>query len=341
MAVALAVFGSASLVAIPVAPAESASEVRSRAQAMTQELADAETRLGEIDKELSSAEFAVEDAAREIESLQADVEAALVERYTNPDRSILLQRGDTNQDLRAAALLRLVGQGDVDAIDRYSSLRASADEAGERLARLGDEQETVVARLGEQAEELQAELVRLEELERRQREEAARKAEATRKAEEERLAALEATAPVENSDSRQPTATAPRAPSGSGFLCPVPGSTFIDSWGYPRGGGASHQGVDMMAPSGTPIYAPVTGDLQPNQNGLGGLAFYLHGDNGDTYYGAHMSAYGATGLVAAGTVIGYVGNTGDARYTAPHLHFEIQPGGGSATNPYPTVAAAC
>lgn len=97
----------------------------------------------------------------------------------------------------------------------------------------------------------------------------------------------------------------------------------------------------MMAPTGSPIYAPVSGNVRPNQNALGGLSFYLDGDNGDRYYGAHMSSYGATGRVAAGTVIGYVGNTGDARYTAPHLHFEIHPGGGGAVNPYPTVRAAC
>ncbi len=120
----------------------------------------------------------------------------------------------------------------------------------------------------------------------------------------------------------------------------MPGSTFIDSWGAPRSGGRSHQGVDMMASSGTPIYAPVTGDVSHRGVSLGGLSFFLYGDNGNTYFGTHLSGYAASGHVVAGTVIGYVGATGNAN-GINHLHFEIWPGGGAPVNPYPTVAAAC
>jgi murein DD-endopeptidase MepM/ murein hydrolase activator NlpD len=129
-------------------------------------------------------------------------------------------------------------------------------------------------------------------------------------------------------------------PPSGGMICPVPGSAFVDSWGAPRPQGWAHQGVDMMAPSGTPIVAPVSGNVVHRGNSVGGLAFHLTGDDGRYYYGAHLSAYGQAGNVAAGTVIGYVGNTGDAQYTAPHLHLEIHIGG-SAVNPYPYVAAVC
>jgi murein DD-endopeptidase MepM/ murein hydrolase activator NlpD len=351
VAVALATLVLAGIVA-PRVQAEDAAEVRARAQEITQELSDAQTRLGQLERAISTAAFEAEDAERQLGDLQAEVEQAAVQRYTNRDQESLLRRTDVNGNLRAEAMLRLIGQGDVDAIDRYSELRVEADDAGERLARLESEQVDAVETLQATSDELQAELVRLEELERRQREEAARRAEAARKAEEERLAREAAAATAAAAPSEPATATppsdgggggggAPPPPRSSGFLCPVPSATFIDSWGFARAGGRSHQGVDMMASSGSPIYAPVSGNLRPNQNGLGGLAFYLDGDNGDRYYGAHMSAYGATGRVAAGTVIGYVGNTGDARYTASHLHFEIHPGGGSAVNPYPTVRAAC
>jgi len=127
-------------------------------------------------------------------------------------------------------------------------------------------------------------------------------------------------------------------PSGGGIVCVVPGSVFRDSWGEPRSGGRSHRGTDMMAPTGTPIVAPVAGNVVHGADGLGGNNFTMTGADGRSYYGAHLSAYGASGNVAAGTVIGYVGETGNA--VGAHLHFEIHVGG-AAINPYPELAAAC
>ncbi len=132
------------------------------------------------------------------------------------------------------------------------------------------------------------------------------------------------------------------------ITCPVAGRvSFIDTWLAPRSGGRQHQGVDMFAAYGTPVVAPVAGELEQTTNDLGGLSFRLWGDDGNFYYGAHLSAYGsASGQVEAGRLIGYVGTSGNAAGTPPHLHFEIHPGRGrgdsaGAANPTPTVALAC
>jgi murein DD-endopeptidase MepM/ murein hydrolase activator NlpD len=129
---------------------------------------------------------------------------------------------------------------------------------------------------------------------------------------------------------------------GPGWNCPVQGSvSFGDTWGAPRSGGRRHQGVDMIGAIGLPLIAVVDGIATAKENTLGGRTVSLVGVDGNRYYYAHLDDWGTLGQVSAGTVIGYLGKTGNARFSIEHLHFEIHPGGGSAVNPYPTVAAFC
>lgn len=135
---------------------------------------------------------------------------------------------------------------------------------------------------------------------------------------------------------------------GAGWLCPVAGPTsFTDTWGAPRSGGRRHQGVDMFAATGTPVVAPVGGEVEHYVDELGGLSFRLWGADGNFYFGTHLSAAGrVTGAVGAGTVVGSVGASGNAVGTSPHLHFEVHPGRGRGqprgpVNPTPWVSARC
>ena len=80
--------------------------------------------------------------------------------------------------------------------------------------------------------------------------------------------------------------------------------------------------------------------VRSSRSGLGGLSIYLHGDDGHTYYYAHLSQIvGPDRRVAQGEVIGLTGSSGDA--TTPHTHFEFHPNGGRAVNSYSLVKAHC
>ncbi len=133
----------------------------------------------------------------------------------------------------------------------------------------------------------------------------------------------------------------------SGFVFPVgEPHSFIDSFGAPRMLGSSyehaHQGTDIMAPFGTPLYAAERGLItRMGSDVLGGIKIWVKGESGTYYYYAHLQSFAegmAEGkLVEAGDVIGFVGDTGNARGGAPHLHFEVHPDGGAAVNPYPLL----
>ena len=133
-------------------------------------------------------------------------------------------------------------------------------------------------------------------------------------------------------------------------MFPVGGKcAFIDTYGAARAGGRAHEGTDIIAPQGKPVYAVTSGTiwrmsyLGGGTNTLGGNSVHVKaGDGtGTYYYYAHLVAFadgitkGAT--VTAGQLLGFVGMTGNA--SGPHLHFEIHPNGGTSVNPYPALKA--
>jgi peptidoglycan LD-endopeptidase LytH len=128
--------------------------------------------------------------------------------------------------------------------------------------------------------------------------------------------------------------------TGTGAIqtCPVAGPTsFVDSFGDPRPGGRSHEGIDLIAAYGTPVVAVSSGTTS-TAGSIGGLGVVLqHDSGGDWTFYAHLSSYGASGHVTAGTVIGYVGPGNGVN----HLHFEYHPAGGAAVNPYGALLAVC
>lgn len=125
------------------------------------------------------------------------------------------------------------------------------------------------------------------------------------------------------------------------LVFPVDGvHSFIDDFTAPRPTGP-HDGIDIIAPRGTPVVAVRGGAidrLSRADTGLGGIRLWLRDETGTTYYYAHLLTI-APGLVpgspvAAGQRLGAVGRTGNARGGVFHLHFEMHPGGGRSVNPY-------
>ncbi len=129
----------------------------------------------------------------------------------------------------------------------------------------------------------------------------------------------------------------------SSGTCPVPSARFTDTWGAPRSGGRSHQGTDLMASAGAPVYAVAGGVVRTSSGGAGGIALYLQATNGTVFYYAHNSSNVARSgeRVQAGQLIARVGSSGNASGSAPHVHFEMQPGGGRSVNPYRFLRGIC
>jgi hypothetical protein len=141
--------------------------------------------------------------------------------------------------------------------------------------------------------------------------------------------------------------------SDGGYVFPVFGAaSYGDSFGAPRANipGGWHHGEDIFAPLGTPVLAVADGTIHTvGFIKLGGYRLWLRDDAGNQFYYAHLSAYSPLAIegkrVAAGDVIGFVGDTGDAEGGSPHLHFEIHPssmvglGYDGVVAPYPILVA--
>ena len=126
-----------------------------------------------------------------------------------------------------------------------------------------------------------------------------------------------------------PTLT-PRLTPG-GYVFPVHGpSSFTDTFGAGRAVVGWHHGEDIFAPIGAPVLAVARGTVfSVGWNDIGGNRLWLRDAKGNEFYYAHLSAFSPLAVngaqVEPGDVLGFVGNSGDAETTPPHLHFEIHP----------------
>jgi murein DD-endopeptidase MepM/ murein hydrolase activator NlpD len=305
------------------ARADDLSSARSAANKAAAQLSQAQSVLGRLSQQINSLEARKSDAEQRLSSLKGEIRQIAIQRFINSDTTEVGSLDpDINAQARADALSRFALRGDQDAVDEYTAAAQDLDVASKALTARKASQRAAVAVLQKKQADVQAKLTRLEQLDAQRKSASARAARAAKK-----------------------SRIAPSGPIATGaWVCPVQGPVaFSDDFGSPRGGGRRHEGNDMFAPRGTPSVAPVGGTVSFRSNSLGGLAWHLNGDDGNYYYGAHLDSYASNnaGHVQAGTVLGYVGNSGDARGGSTHLHFEIHPHHGGAVDPYPTIRKYC
>ena len=323
------VLGAAALTAIP-AWADTESELdaaEERLESARAELTRVTGLWQETEARLAQAQDAAADARQQIDRLEADLER--IRESLNDRVAAAFMSGGS---LSIGALL--TSDSIQDATDRLqytqSVVQGDADLA------------TQVAVM---AEEMRRQETRLRQAAREEAE-AAADLQAQRAEIDDRVAELndvvqELEAELEAADARSLSLGGSVSITGTGAIqtCPVAGpNSFVDSFGWPRPGGRTHQGIDMIAAAGTPVVAVAPGNARSASSVLGGLGVVVEHGNGDWTFYAHLSSFGATGSVSAGTVIGYVGATGT---TVNHLHFEYHPNGGAAVNPYAALVAVC
>jgi peptidoglycan LD-endopeptidase LytH len=134
-----------------------------------------------------------------------------------------------------------------------------------------------------------------------------------------------------------------REPPPASLPVPVQGiepAQLADTWGAARGEGRTHEGIDIFALRGTPVIASTHGVVvRKGLNRLGGQVVGVVGPAGWYHYYAHLDAWSTVGIgdwVEVGTVLGYVGDSGNAKGTPTHLHYGVYVGG-EARNPYPLL----
>ena len=334
------------------------ADAQTRADKATAAYFDAESKFELLKLDLAEQEAALAGAEGEVARLKTDLRDFLVDQYTSQtDEFTFFSMSDINQALVQQSLASVLADRKGNSIEDYraavkdlsvltNQLNAQRNEQKKQvdyLASIKTQFTSEVAKLATEKANLDALLSKLEAAEqvRIRQELAAKQEEARRRADEEARARTTTTT---RKTSSTPSPTIPTRTSSVVILarCPVSGgASYSDTYGQPRGGGRLHIGVDLSAPVGTPVVAPVDGTVSFSSDSAGGNTFIMTGTDGNFYYGAHLSRQGPnSGAVKAGTVIGAVGQTGNA--SVPHLHFEIHLGGrGNVINPYPSVARVC
>ena len=320
----------------------SAGESEELITALSSDLLEAQSIIASNSSELESVESSIEQFKAELLAEMNDLAAPVVEGFINSELNTGSDRAP-NAELRARFISGEVITQDEVAVERINDLQRGIELTESRAVLLNSASAELETRITTAERALQSERLSLSRANQRAIFQRGRDG-ISRTITVAQVAAEESTEPpVEVIDETadelaEDTVSAPPSAnlvSGATYLatCPVAGPhNAIDSYGAPRSSGRTHDGIDILANVGVPIAAPASGQVELVWGGnIGGNIFRLTADNGVYYYGAHLDSFeGTSRRVSAGEIIGYVGKTGNAQFTPPHLHFEIRPGGRGA-----------
>lgn len=341
--------------ALAVAPggllgARDVTTLKQRVDAVEQRAADLDARAGEAAVRHNAAIDRLEESQAEIRRTKAELvrtkaqltvaRATLSQRlaalYRRPDPDLVdlvVSSGSLTDLMLRSEALEGAARDDAGLVKKVRARRVALNRAQVRLARAVDDsraEAAVAAREGARIRALVAQQRRVVAQARGE----LKSALSARVQQRVRAARAKGAA----------TADIPVAEPGTEPVFPVAApATFSDDWMAPRGS-RYHEGIDIMAARGAPIVAVVTGTIvRIGTTPISGNRFWLRAANGDEYFYCHLDGFAPAAregaVVKAGTVLGYNGDTGDAKGTTPHLHFEIHPGGGGPVRPYPLVSS--
>ena len=319
------------------------AQVRADIQSLTAQISQATTQVEALETAKAEAREQIVQAERQAARLQEDLNQRAHDAYIRgPAEALELVLGaDSLTDLSdRISLLEVLSDDDVDVAAGVEVRRREIVELRKDLAEYEEQYQHQLDRLEGQQEALQA----------KYDDEVAAKAALDKKLDRARELVEDLDKKLQRELLQQyglvggGTSGPPPAADGPFYWCPVdPPRSYVDDFGAPRVG-HTHQGNDIFAPAGTPILAPFEGRAEEGYDGLGGIVVHVYASaTADYVYNAHLIRHaGVDGQqVTPGTVIGFVGNTGNASGTPSHDHFEYHPGGGSAVSPYIYLNEVC
>ena len=361
-------------VVVPVLPAGATHADESAAQKAAREIADArdhanaasdayfqaESRLDSLTVEQQLLQGQIDGLQGQVTALEVRVQQVAVNRFTSSSSAgspILNGFDSPEQHMQIEALSAVISDTSETQFDDFAAvhhdmetkqgvLRRSEQQTAQLRTKMADLRETALSQVKHlqqvEAQRLKDNAVRVALAAENQRRADKAAAERAQHAEAQARARR---APTTGGGGNGGQVSAPRNTDWGNvsWVCPTGTAAvgFSDTWGAPRSGGRHHEGVDMIGTRGTPVLAVVGGLAQAKTNVLGGNTVWFIGDDGNSYYYAHLDSWVNLGQVHKGDVIGLLGQTGNAQFSTPHLHFEIHPGHGAAVDPYPTVRAHC